>query len=510
MHRKFSFILIGMLAFSFSYLFEPVQLGAQIIKRCCPPTHRCPKCFPNILNRGTACPENNFLPLGNSQHEQLGMTQPGNQQGGLSGGDSNQGGIPNTAPDLAGQGGNALDFAPNQFANSRPSFAPDMLGDTSGGACGALMVNGSLAAEVGHPTFACSRLNIAESNSAVVRNRSYFTYRHFNDASTIDVFSRFPIGDRNEIDIDRFTFGMERVLWCGLSLESRLVVNNQLNSNLTFSQTTGPAPGQSIQSLPTNDREVEFGNLSFILKRALVERQDFYCSSGVGVNVPTGKDVRVRVNIDDQNFQIFDPNNPQSVLQTTYIRYNLDSVIRNETVNLSPFFATLWRPNQKWFVQSFAQVDVPLNESFASYNSLLEAPNDGVNESSSANGQLEQQTLMRINLGVGRYLYNCCRCGRRESLALMTEFHYTTTLEDANLAVVNQIVPSFNVGGTATDPIDLQIGNLQNRVDNLNLVVALPYQNGNFIMTNGFALPLRQDTDKSFDFEYALQVGTRF
>ena len=124
------------------------------------------------------------------------------------------------------------------------SAMPSMIGDTSAGGCGVVRFDGGIPiASVMHPTFACSRLNIAENNNAALRDRVYLSYRHFQDASSVSVFPGVPNGGQANQNIDRVTFGIERRLTDLMSIEVRVPVNHQLSSDLSFSQLTGPLVG---------------------------------------------------------------------------------------------------------------------------------------------------------------------------------------------------------------------------------------------------------------------------
>jgi hypothetical protein len=86
------------------------------------------------------------------------------------------------------------------------------------------------------------------------------------------------------------------------------------------------------------------------------------------------------------------------------------------------------------------------------------------------------------------------------------ELHYTTTLQDAK--VFRREFPASAFGEPV--PVAASVGNVANRVDVVNLVLGLAAEVGRTTITNGFVMPLSQDDNKAFDFEYNLQVQRRF
>lgn len=405
-----------------------------------------------------------------------------------------------------------LDTSSNfQSRFPRLSSIPYMVGDTSAGGCGVLRIGGGVpAANIAHPTFACSRLNIAENNSPLVRDRVTASYRHFHNASAIDIFGDFPLGGRNELPIDRWTFGLERRCTENCSLEFRIPVNTELSSNLFFSQTSQGGGPVSV-SLPINDVRTELGNLAVLLKRSLYTGDELLVSGGLALNMPTAPDVKLTGRINDQNFAIRDPQNPGNVLLQTPVIYNLDAVVRNETFNLSPFLGTMYAPTNHWFAQGFVQWDIPLNTSTGSILSDVSLPAVGftpppVIESA----ELAQQQLLRLNVGAGLWLRRN-ECARFvQALAIMFELHYTTTLQDAELLGGPngfEVIPGF---GGIFEPTTVQVGNVANRTDSLSLAVGVPLTVGLTTITSGFIVPLRDVPDRGFDFEYNLAINRQF
>lgn len=397
---------------------------------------------------------------------------------------------------------------PNGQTNNQTSSStsltnvPLMVGDTTGGGCGGLTISGSLAASIMHPTFACSRLNISENNTAVLLNRLYFNYRHFENESKIDIFSYSPLGGRASLDLDRYVLGGEKIIGGSTSIEFRLPINRQLTSNLVATQTGTPTT-PSVSSLPLHDRDTTFGNLGLILKQALIRNESIYLSSGLGLNLPTAPDVTITGRINDTHYAIYDPVTGNRI-NTIDLNFAVNGVVKNQTVNLSPFLA-YYTPSTRWFSQGFLQFDVPLNRSTASISESLSVL--GANLSNlNVSGRLAQQTLMRINIGAGYWVVRNKPSRLINALAIMAEVHYSTTLNNADLLGPVQVAPA-TFGLSA---VDLTVGNIANRVDVLDFALAVPLWIGRTNITNGFVAPARTGADRGFDFEYSLLVNRTF
>ncbi|MGE3777494.1 MAG: hypothetical protein AB7F89_09945 [Pirellulaceae bacterium] len=396
------------------------------------------------------------------------------------------------------------------------SSAPNMIGDNTIGGCGGLYSRGALVATIAHPTFACSRLNIAENNSPAVRNRVYATYRHFHNATFIDIFGNSPQGLVQDAHIDRITFGVETTLTPDLSLELRVPVNSQLGSKLGLLQggplgntpLGGPFTGAVNNAAQVvGDMDGEIGNLSLILKGMLWQSPDAIVSSGLGVNIPTAPDVRIGGAIQDTNFPVFSPGG--ALLVQTNVNVTFDGIYRNQTVNLQPFLAGVAYPTSRTFLQGFAQLDLPLNESYGdlSFQGVVAGtPFADVPGSS----RLAQQTLLRLNVGGGVWFYHAPEAAYLRAAGGLVELHYTTTLNDSDVIRATQRnFGDLDQDGT-DETLDLSFGNVNNRVDSLNITAGIPVQVGLTRIMNAVVVPLREGADRGYDAEYVLIVDRMF
>ena len=232
----------------------------------------------------------------------------------------------------------------------------------------------------------------------------------------------------------------------------------------------------------------ELGNISLMFKALLYESSSCALSAGVGVTLPTAQDVEYLVTTD--NGLIF----PNGTLANSSIL--LDVFGSNETVYISPYLAWLSRqPRSKFFHQGFLQVEVAANPSSIAVagnglTDFLDAgdPNivtgtfDWFTPFPSGRTNLFAQTLMRLNLGFGYMVVEDPRADFLRQLTAMLEFHYTTTLQDAN---ISSVPISVNAAGTSgVTPIQtIEFGNLLNRVDIVNMVTGF---SGKFWQLGGY------------------------
>jgi hypothetical protein len=397
---------------------------------------------------------------------------------------------------------------------ARVARTPYMIGDTIAGTC-TTFAGLLLEAELSHPTLACSRLNIAEANTAIPVDRLYFSYRHFNNATRLRAFQFQEVHN-----LDRFTLGGEHTFLDGLcSVEMRIPIDGRVSSELATVNTFN-IDGRLIPFEGT--RRAELANLSAIFKMLLWNRSDWAVSGGLGITLPTAEDVHYTALTQDT---IFFPNFPNPGDVTTTERNTfVDVQAANETFYLAPFMAWLWTPEShpRFFHQGFLQVEVAANPS------AVKISGDGFNTANIpgfpptnlltvipaafSRADLNPQTLMRLNLGMGYHLHDNPSATWLQRLTALAELHYTTTLEDAKTSTVTafDFFTEFGNGFDTFITEDIFIGNRANRSDLLNLAVGLSGNVGNWVVTNGMAVPLRDAANRGFAFEYNLQLQRPF
>lgn len=285
------------------------------------------------------------------------------------------------------------------------------------------------------------RTKISENNKALPMDRVYFQYSHFHNAANSDLDTATP-GNEFSSHLDRYTVGLEKTFREGLW---------SVDVTMPFAST------QDFTSPDVDVSSGSVGNLDVILKRLLSRGRQGAVAAGVGVNIPTGSDVRI----------------------DTFQDYELE----NEAVHLSPFVAALYQLNDRLFFHGFVEVDVPLNG-----NTLLVDPGNGLAEA----GILTEQTLLKVDVSVGRWLYRDPRVV--SGLAAIAEFHYTGSLNDGDV---------IDMGGD-------RFGSLLNRFDLANLTVGLHAElNRRTTVRVGGVFPLN-DIDRAFDAELQVSVNRYF
>lgn len=400
---------------------------------------------------------------------------------------------------------------------------PFMIGDTGAGTCVSFNTIGYIEGDLAHPTLTCGRLNVSENNTPLTADRVYYSYRHFENSTPVRLFQFKEI--RN---IDRHTLGGEKTFRDGLwSIEARIPIEQRLSSNpytrvYDFDPADGIIDPETFQL--SGRSEVELANVSLILKRMLLERENCAISGGLGITLPTAKDVLYTIDI-------FNASVDYTFLTPPFVVYTRDYFIetefKNETVYLAPFLAWAHRPRERFFHHGFLQVEVAANPSEVTvrdYGSFgFVAPDyvspidygviwtiDGV-YGGQATVPLHAQTLLRLNLGCGYFLVDEPRNSLLKQLVAMAELHYTTPLQRAKLSRIPLEAVLFS--GTETvdiDAFDPTIGNLNSRIDIINATLGMSAKIRKTTITNGFTVPLRGQDNRGFDFEYNLQVQREF
>jgi hypothetical protein len=286
------------------------------------------------------------------------------------------------------------------------------------------------------------RFKATNNNSAIPQCRVFFNYNHYENALTIagndganpDVVQNF--------NVDHYEIGGEHAFWCGMaSIQVRVPVNTSLDSSL------------NVTTLPFGD-DTELGNINVSLKGVLYQDCCKTISLGLGADLPTADDITV-----------------------TDTAGNFDFVFENEAVILSPYLAAYSSIGCSAFVNTFAQVAIPVNE-----NSVL------FDDGTAVTGDFNESTLLYLDASVGYWLSQDC-CGN--GIAAIAELHYTRALDDE--AVV--------VGDAALATAEWE---------NLNATMGAAVVNGCWSVAPALVLPLLDDPDRSFDWEIAVYVNRRF
>jgi hypothetical protein len=428
--------------------------------------------------------------------------------------------------------------------------APNMIGDLLGAgnsvsffyerSQGAVFIFGTGATSIINP-------KVSENNSPVPQDRVSFKYNYFANALHItgDSGTLVPapdLGNRNttvgqqlprlrsllttqDYNEQDFTFSIEKTFWDRqASVELRIPFGRTLSRDLDLraARITGSGPdsdGDTQNALITSPTPLdtlgsygnELGNIDLIFKGLLYQDRTMAVSSGFSVNIPTARANHVKVT--DFLGDDFD--------NSVEVQRQREFTVFNETWAISPFAAVIVQPTRRSFVQSFLQFDIPLNKSNILYSEtplVNKEPFEIQFDPLSASDSIREQSLMKFDLSYGFWLLNRPNATWLTGIAPTVELHYTTTLNNADIRTL-PVAPKFALDTNFPNsqrPITAletppQVGNLNNRLDILNLTLGSTFEIANrATIATGFVIPLKGGADRTFDFEFQLQLNWRF
>jgi hypothetical protein len=292
------------------------------------------------------------------------------------------------------------------------------------------------------------RAKISDDNSVFPEDRVFFLYNYFDNAILV------PAPSPHVLDINRYTPGFEKTFFDrNASIELRIPFANTQNSDVYL------AGGK--------DEDVEFGNLEATLKFLIWRDSTWAFATGVGFNMPTAADTKVF---------------PVAAMQPLF-------TIENDAFHVQPYFGALWTPDDRWFVQAFAQFDLDANGNHVQQLNVGDV------------GVLYDQDLFQVDIQAGFWWYRNPQARYLTGVAPTIEYHYTTTIQDAS------IVAAGVRGG------EYFFGNTANRLDIQNLTVGLELFIGPRSTLNiAGVLPLNRpnSADRQFDQEIFVQFNRFF
>ena len=291
------------------------------------------------------------------------------------------------------------------------------------------------------------RMKVASNNRALPQDRVILQFQDFVNAYTADA-SQFIVGPASRtIDLNLYTLGFEKTFLDGnASLDVRMPFANQLE-------------------LATPNFGVEggtIGNLNAKLKLALISEQNYCFSVGSGFEVPTGSSVSFQGN-------------------------GIPYIVNNDAFFIQPFLAYEERLNT-WFFNAFASTDIAMNGNRFRVD-LIGQP---------VLGRINDQILGVASVGGGKWLFFDSESKRLHGFALLSELHYTTTLQDSDA------VSDLFIFQLAT------VSNVANRSDHLNLTIGGHLALGLTSLRFGYVQPLRNGDDQLFDHEFNVQFNRLF
>ena len=310
-------------------------------------------------------------------------------------------------------------------------FVPNIIGDSFGvprvGAIGGTLLN-----------FPIHITKVADNNNVRPYDRLSFTYNLFTDVpQTFD----FTGAVQTQNNISEYRVYGEKTVLGGLG---SLNIILPIYDTVLHEQTGGP-------NIATGS---EFGNLAFGGKLLLIDRSNMAVSAGLQIEAPTSRDLDLAGN-----------------------------AINNESWYLTPYLASLYTPNDTFFVQSFLSYRARTGSNPVTFRGTPAGLN------------LYQQDMLLADVATGFWMLRSNGRGIT-GIAPVLEMHYSTTTED-------------------DDPLTFT-STFYGRRDLLNLTLGTHIEfNQRHMLSLGYALPLRDNpfppggmpTDRVFDGEFSIQFN---
>ena len=355
-----------------------------------------------------------------------------------------------------------------QESNLRLASLPNMFGDLGLATAMIDIKRGAdgtagFSSNIDLPTAGGSRrVKISENDSPIPVDRVFFNYNHFHNLFQLSEQPAIGPGlppTIRQVSIDRYTVGVEKTMAEGqYSVELRLPFNGTFDEQL---QTVGVDGGN-------------IGNLALVFKSLLYSDGEAAVGAGLGIDTPTGSDTIGRIG-------------------QTNLRFN------NQSLHLLPYIGFLvapgdptWGWNDGVFLSGFAQIDIATDG-----NSVNVLPPGGGGALSL--GKFNEQNLAFLDLGLGYWLYRNPYAERLTGLAVVSELHYTTSLQDTDVLALN--LPGGNV----------TVASRGNRFDVLNGTIGMQmllFELSSLRVAGVF--PLRSEDQRFFDSEVQVQFNRRF
>lgn len=349
-------------------------------------------------------------------------------------------------------------------SNSGLASVPNMFGDCGMTTAGITILGNGTTTNAGFmlPMVGGSRTaKMAENDIALPVDRVFCGYNHYANIFEMQSQSALPPGPNQfrQEPIDRYTLGVEKTFFdANTSIEVRMPFTGSFNAAL---------PGIAVEN-------GNYGNMAVILKALLYRDDNLGIGGGLGIDTPTGSDSVARFGTVNLRFQ-------------------------NQAVHLLPWLGFLYSPgDSQWgwgdsfFFTGFLQFDAAANGN----NIRFERPGGG----NIANlGKFNEQNVIFADLSAGYWLLRN-PMERLSGLAIVSELHYTTSVQNPDL-VANA---AANVGATVTNP--------SNRFDVMNGTIgvqALMYDMSSLRVAGVFPFGDRMD-QRFFDAELQVQFNRRF
>ncbi|HVS39121.1 MAG TPA: hypothetical protein VMS17_26415 [Gemmataceae bacterium] len=456
-------------------------------------------------------------------------------------------------PELNPNAPESANPSPETVGITAPNVIGDLLFTSRSASFGFVRTNGFTNFQ-GLASTSIVNSNVDENNSPLPENRIYFRYNFYDNSQSVTGLSNatavqipspgagipaalVQLPAIKNYDTSLYTFGAEKTFLDGFgSLEFRVPVITSLASHNTLSvasfagapipSVVPPTPGLQDFSVNTTPgatlghEDTEFGNLTLVLKGLFYRDtcSGLYLSGGTGLLLPTGEDTHLTA-VDVANFAAGDPN-------VNDVRVRGISIV-NETWSLSPFLAALYAPNDRFFTQGFAAIEIPLGASrvnFQEQNYIIPTgaplspasltPFPGTNNPS-ARAYINEQSLVHLDWDIGYWAYRCQDDRMLTGIAPCLELHYTGTLRRADAVVLPSDGALINNPANLTGPQipapPPVVGGTPSTINIVDLTAGATWEFGRrTTLATAFSVPLTNQTNRTFDWEFQLQLNYYF
>ena len=288
---------------------------------------------------------------------------------------------------------------------------------------------------------------VADNNSAVPQDRAYLTFQYFND-------QRFQIGVapifNQQRDLQLYTAGIEKTFADGL-VSAEVIVPFSYSPSPQFNFGTGVAPASQL----------EFQNVAFGLKAALLTDDTTTVSAGVRIEAPTAAD-----------FQ--DP--------------AAGGEFHRDAWKVTPYLAMLHYLSDDTFVQAFTAYRFVTTEEWVTFAAI---PLFSVREA----------PIFNMDVQLGHWLYRDNGGSGLTGLQAKVELHYNATFQPVAPGING--IAAFGTG--ENDALNLTTGltALFGNSDSITVGLVTPIRNGSPIGFGGITAP----SDRGIDYEIAIQYN---
>lgn len=309
------------------------------------------------------------------------------------------------------------------------------------------------------PNVIVGTVKFTEAVSILPRDRVLFNYSYFQQT---------PL-TADGLGVNRMIPGFEKTFFNGAtSIEVRAPFATTLDSNNSLNGDT-------------RRDSVEFGDISIFAKALLAQSETVAFTAGIGLVTPTSDDLAINI--------------PNRFTGGTSTLIQVD----HKSFRVAPFVGALWTPNDNWFNQGVLQIDTPITGDSVLFNSTAGQSNDA--GALTEYGRINNPTFLYLSGSTGYWIYRdpYSEYFGISGFAPIMELHINQSLnsEDAVTGRVNNR--------------DLTFGGTRENITNINTTLGAVTQFGpDLSMYVGYATPLGNGVDKSFDGELRVLFNWRF